>query len=187
VTRAIGDRVVPVGRAAGPGWLLLACLAAASVALLPGVPRLAAGEHGAAEISARSEGVWRVRCGSCHLAFAPELLPRASWMALLAELPAHFGSRVALAHEERVEVGAWLAHNAADVRRSVTGLAVMDRMALSDRPLRVTDTRWFRHRHNNIPRATWASPVVASEANCGACHRDASAGIFDERSVIIPG
>ncbi|MCB1888777.1 MAG: hypothetical protein KDH20_14310 [Rhodocyclaceae bacterium] len=169
------------------GWLPLAGLGVLVVALSPGFSENAIGEDAPAHVSSRSEGVWRVRCGGCHLAFDPALLPGTAWRTLVGRLPEHFGARVALAQEERREVLAWLEAGAADAAVDGLGVAVMGRMARTDRPSRVTETRWFRHRHVNIPRATWSRDAVASPANCAACHREAGKGIFDERSVRVPG
>ena len=126
-------------------------------------------------------------CGSCHVAYAPYFLPADSWRAMADALPEHFGVRLHLDESERRVVVAWLLAKAADAGDSVIGAEVMSRMATSDQPRRVTATRWFRHRHLMISRSTWALPVVATPANCPACHHDAHQGIFDERSVHIPG
>ena len=126
-------------------------------------------------------------CGSCHVAYAPYFLPADSWHAMADALPEHFGVRLRLDETERRVIVAWLLAKAADVGGSVIGAEVMARLAASDQPGRVTATRWFRHRHLMISRSTWALPVVATPANCPACHRDAHQGIFDERSVHIPG
>ncbi len=169
------------------GWLPVIGLGLSTAALLQALSEHAVGDAGPPAVSARSEGVWRVRCGECHLPFVPALLPGRAWRSLMARLPEHFDARVSLAREERREVSAWLEAGAADSVAGGLGAAVMGRMAGSDRPLRVTETRWFRHRHVNIPRATWSRDSVATPANCLACHRDAGRGIFDERSVRVPG
>lgn len=132
-------------------------------------------------------GPWREACTTCHLAFAPQFLPGESWRSMMRLLPDHFGVVVQLPGETRGRIESWLVANAADGGRSVVGAEVMRRIAPSDRPARVTETRWFRHLHHRISRATWAHPGVLSAANCAACHRDAEQGIFDERSILIPG
>ena len=52
--------------------------------------------------------------------------------------------------------------------------------------LRITETRWFRHEHDEVPPATLQSPAVKSAANCGACHLNADSGRFSEREIRIP-
>jgi len=39
-----------------------------------------------------SDAVTREECGSCHLAFAPSMLPASSWKRMLAGLNRHFGT-----------------------------------------------------------------------------------------------
>ncbi len=52
--------------------------------------------------------------------------------------------------------------------------------------LRITETRWFVHEHDEVSQQQWRNPKVKSAANCGACHQDAEAGGFSERSLHIP-
>ena len=113
-------------------------------------------------------------CGSCHYAFPPGLLPGASWAALMKDLPHHFGDDATLAEPTRTKVEAWLVANAASARADA---AV---------PLRITETRAWRHEHDEIP-ASWAKdPAVRSLANCPACHTGASRGSFREGEIRIP-
>ncbi|MCB1916128.1 MAG: cytochrome C [Rhodocyclaceae bacterium] len=138
-------------------------------------------------VAASGRQAHRDACGDCHVAYAPYFLPADSWRAMGDALPEHFGVRLHLPVTKQGLVLAWLRSNAADAGHSLMGAEVMARVAPTDRPLRVTATRWFRHRHLMISRSTWALPVVATPANCPACHHDAAQGIFDERSVHIPG
>lgn len=53
-------------------------------------------------------------------------------------------------------------------------------------PLRITDTPWFRHEHDEIDAATWKHPNVGGPANCSACHSGAGRGDYDEDRIRIP-
>ena len=146
------------------------------------------GRDGATSSSnGEARDMWRNRCSGCHVAFRPDLLPAASWIALIDRLPWHFGASVEIAPAARWPIRGFLAAHAADAANSPIGVGVMSRLAAADRPLRVTGTRWFRYRHYGVARATWSHRRVLSPANCGGCHRDADRGIFDELSVDIPG
>lgn len=53
-------------------------------------------------------------------------------------------------------------------------------------PPRITETRWFLKKHDDISASTFKRPNIGSAANCSACHRDAEKGDFDEDRVKIP-
>lgn len=116
---------------------------------------------------------WNTECGSCHVAYPPQLLPAASWDAMFAGLDDHFGSDASL---DTATAAGLLAHARANAGRSVGGTP----------PSRITDTRWFRHEHDEIPASTWKQPKVASPANCSACHAGAERGDYDEDLIRIP-
>jgi hypothetical protein len=60
------------------------------------------------------------------------------------------------------------------------------RMDKNTAPLRITETRWFVRKHDEVPRATWSRKSIGSAANCVACHRQAEQGNFEEDAVRIP-
>lgn len=116
---------------------------------------------------------WNTECGSCHVAYPPQLLPAASWDALIAGLGDHFGSDASL---DADTASTLLAYAKANAGRSPGGAP----------PLRITETPWFRHEHDEIDAATWKRPKVGSPANCAACHGGAERGDYDEDRIRIP-
>ncbi len=130
---------------------------------------------------------WRGACGRCHLAFDAYFLPASGWARVLGRLPEHFGVSVVVPVAELRQLWAWAGHHAADAGGTTIGAEVMNRLAPTDQPRRVTETRWFRYRHHGIPRATWSRSAIGSPANCAACHPAADRGIFSARSVFVPG
>jgi hypothetical protein len=136
------------------------------------------GEHGyRSSLRAPAFEPYQTECGSCHLAYPPGLLPARSWEALMDGLADHFGDNAELP-----------AADAAAIRDYLVGHAG-DRRVRGDRtPLRITETRYFRHKHDEVPpRLVRDNPEVGSFSNCQACHRKAEAGSFDEHTVNIPG
>lgn len=129
---------------------------------------------------------WQQECGSCHIAYSPALLPRASWRRLMAGLDRHFGDNASLDPATQADILKFLEANAADSGTSPMGRRVMQGMDAKDAPLRLTETRWFVHKHDEVPRATWSRKSVGSAANCAACHPKAEQGRFDDDSVRIP-
>lgn len=101
---------------------------------------------------------YKAECGSCHVAYPPQLLPASSWQQLMARLDRHFGSDASLDTKLQEEIGRYLAANAG--RRPPPAGAEP----------RITETRWFRKEHG----------VVKNPADCAACHAGAENGIYED-------
>ncbi len=113
-----------------------------------------AGNHAFGADNAR----WRAECGSCHVAYPPQLLPAPAWRRIIAGLDKHFGTDASLEPAAAAEIGAFLERHAAAGRRA------------GAQTLRITESAWFRHEHDEVPAAAWKRPTVKSAANCAACH-----------------
>jgi len=74
------------------------------------------------------------------------------------------------------EIGAFLAANAARGKRAQR----------AGNQIRITETPWFRHEHDEVAPAVWKSPKVKSAANCAACHLGAESGDYSEHNVRMP-
>jgi len=122
-----------------------------------------------------TDPAYRAECGSCHLAYPPELLPASSWRALMTGLDKHFGTDASLDPTTAARIAAFLERNAG-----------RERGAVARPPLRITETRWFAHEHDEVSGRVWKSAKVKSASNCAACHTGAERGDFDEDSVRIP-
>ena len=118
---------------------------------------------------------WRAECGSCHVAFPARALPARSWRAIMDGLERHFGADASVD-----------APKAASIRTFLEANAGRDRSPGEPTALRITETRWFRHEHDEVPASVWRSPKVKSAANCAACHADAESGRFGEHDVRLP-
>lgn len=128
---------------------------------------------------------YKDECGSCHVAYPPQLLSPRSWQAVIGGLAKHFGSDASLEPAKAREINDFLAANAGrSARLDASG-------GKGGVNLRLTETPWFqrKHRdgHDGITAAVWKSPSVRSPANCGACHRQAAEGNYSEDEIRIPG
>lgn len=122
-----------------------------------------------------TDPVWREECGSCHIPYPPALLPAASWRALMAQLDRHFGVDASVDAQTAQTITAFLEANSGGERRSGGAAA-----------LRITQTRWFVHEHDEVPARLWQGRAVKSAANCEACHARAAKGDFSERNLKVP-
>ena len=115
-------------------------------------------------------------CGSCHIAYAPGLLPAESWRKIMSGLDQHFGADATLTAQENKEITAFLIDNASN------------RWSAKTAPLRITESRWFKTKHDSreISPDTWKRTSVKSPANCQACHVDAAKADFNEHRIKIP-
>ncbi len=106
-------------------------------------------------------------CGSCHMAYQPQLLPAEAWTRLFDGLADHFGNDASLEEPVRQEI---LAYYVAHAGRP-TGEAAS---------LRITEAPWWVREHREVRAATWARPEIKFKGNCVACHRQAEQGNYED-------
>lgn len=125
---------------------------------------------------AQVNATWRQECGSCHIAYAPGLLPAESWRKIMAGLDKHFDTDASLTAQENKEITDFLVSNASN------------RWSAASAPLKITETAWFKRKHDDheIAPSVWKNPQVKSPANCSACHTQADTGDFKERNIRMP-
>jgi hypothetical protein len=111
---------------------------------------------------------WKAECGSCHVAYPPQLLPAQSWQRLMSQLERHFGTDAGLEPAVAAEISAFLERYSATGKRARAG----------DQTLRITQTAWFLREHHEV------RPKNA--ANCAICHTTAEQGDFRERNIRLP-
>ena len=159
-------------------------LAATGTAVVLGFSLSAGAAHGDGGenmLPRLSNKAWQQECASCHVAYPPSLLPKASWRQMMSGLDKHFGENASLDPATQADILKFLEANAAN-----SGSKVLRRMAANEAPLRITETRWFMHEHDEVPRVIWARKSVGSAANCAACHRQAEQGNYNEDAIRIP-
>jgi len=120
--------------------------------------------------------VYTQECGSCHLAFPPNLLPKASWQRVMSGLDKHYGSDASLDAATQKQIDTWLQTYAGQGKRT------REEPTLD----RITRSAWFERKHREVSAATFKRASIKSPTNCTACHRDAAQGDFEEDRVRIP-
>ncbi len=119
---------------------------------------------------------YKAECGSCHIAYPPQLLPAPAWRRIMSGLNTHFGTDANVDARTAAEINAYLGSNAGTDRRAASPTDT----------LRITESAWFRREHREVPIAAWKHTAVKSAANCTACHTAAEQGDFRERNIRIP-
>src|SRR6478672_4823836 len=96
----------------------------------------------------------------------PNLLPAASWRAIMNGLDKHFGTDASVDPTMLVQIRDFLDANAGREPRSAPRAPV----------LRITDTGWFQREHAKIAIEGSSNPNVKGLADCSACHGGAANG-----------
>jgi nitrate/TMAO reductase-like tetraheme cytochrome c subunit len=122
-----------------------------------------------------SHPAWKAECGSCHIAYPPQMLPASSWCAVMSGLDKHFGTDASLDSQTAASITAFLETNAG-----------REHAPPAQPVLRISETRWFAREHDEVPAHIWRSATVNSPSNCAACHVDAEQGDFSENGIRIP-
>ena len=124
-------------------------------------------------------------CGSCHMAFQPELLPSESWKKMMLGLEDHFGESAELEAQDAKAITAFLVKDAADKSGSKVSRKLL-RGYKGNGPLRISELPYFIHEHDEVSASVIKRPAIKSWANCSACHVTAEQGSYQERYIKIP-
>jgi hypothetical protein len=125
-----------------------------------------------------SDPVVKEECGSCHIAFAPSMLPASSWKRMLGDLRNHFGDDASVDAATTARISRYLVANAGDTGGRRYSEKLLHGTATNDAPLRITELpRWVRE-HRKVSDREWKE--VRTRANCAGCHRAAARGHYDD-------
>ena len=129
---------------------------------------------------------WKTECSGCHMLYHPGLLPERSWNKMMAGLDKHFGENASLDDASRDEIARFLALNSADKQDNRRSNRINQSIPAGATPLRISQTRYFTSKHDEIAASTFKRKSIGSAANCVACHQAAEKGDFSESQIRIP-
>lgn len=129
--------------------------------------------------------LYAARCGGCHFAYPPQLLPAGSWKLLLGATSDHFGQDLALNDADKAGLLDFTTANAADRSPLKSSHKIMGCLGGAT-PMRLTDVPYIQRKHRRLDPAVLARASIGSLANCAACHPGAAACRFDDDNVTIP-
>ena len=124
--------------------------------------------------------VVKEECGSCHLAFAPSMLPAASWKRMTGELKNHFGDDASVDAKTAARITDYLVANAADTGGQRYSSKLQRGVPATSAPLRITELPKWVKEHRKVPDWEWKHKDVRTRSNCTACHVDAERGYYEE-------
>lgn len=131
----------------------------------------------------KQDPVYLEECGSCHMAYPPQLLPSESWQKLMQGLEDHFAENAELDSATSREIESYLtqASGSGSYKKMLRNLG-------NQMPLRITELPYFVHEHDEIPsKLIQGNDKLSALSQCNACHQEAERGQFDEDDVYIPG
>ncbi|GKT12319.1 MAG: hypothetical protein ISEC1_P1297 [Thiomicrorhabdus sp.] len=140
------------------------------------------------DVAPVTNATYKEECGSCHMAYQPGFLPARSWTKMMGDLENHFDENAELDAETQKQLTVYLTENAADYSDYKRSNAMMNSLRANDAPLRITGTRYFIRKHDELPKRMVANnPEVQSFSRCETCHTTANKGSYNEHKVLIPG
>lgn len=119
-------------------------------------------------------------CGSCHLAFAPSMLPARSWKRMMSDLGNHFGDDASVDAATASRITSYLVANAADTNGGRNSAKLIRGLPADSAPLRITELPKWKSEHREVAAWEWKQKDVGTKANCAACHVDAPRGYYDD-------
>jgi hypothetical protein len=138
------------------------------------------------DVKPMTNPLYKAECGSCHFAYQAGFLPARSWKKLMGGLADHFGDNAELVEADRLAIENYLVANAADKVNERRSRKFM-RSIGNTTPLRITEVRYFRNEHDEVPQRVIKHEQIGSLSNCMACHTRADTGSYAERDIRIPG
>jgi len=126
-------------------------------------------------------------CGSCHMVYPPNLLPKKSWKVMMSDLENHFGDDASIDKATNISILAFLEQNSAEHSTSQASLGILKSLKQSNETIiSISKTPYWKAKHKDIDDKIFKSKKVISKANCKACHKDIEYGLIENDLINIP-
>ncbi|MCP3677174.1 MAG: cytochrome C [Deltaproteobacteria bacterium] len=129
--------------------------------------------------------LYKEECASCHFLYLPGLLPAKAWENIINDSEDHFGEDLALDEATSADLIAYLKANGAETTGAKRSIRIMRSLG-STVPESITTTPYIIQKHRGIKAKVLKREAIGTISNCGACHRTADRGIFEEDDITIP-
>ena len=133
-----------------------------------------------------TDAAYQKECGSCHMAYPPELLPARSWNRVLGSLQDHFGDSAQLDAATQQRIRDYLVAHAAENAQNEHAFAIVHSLRANETPLRITATPYIAGIHSAVLDPLWGgNPRPKTLAECGVCHLQVQNGNFTMRKFTV--
>lgn len=130
--------------------------------------------------------VWQGECSDCHMAYHPSLLPKRSWQRLFKNQHDHFGDDLDLDKEALQALETFFYNNSAEQMASEPARKILNSTPIAQTPMRITETLYWKKKHEEIDMRYWSNEPVHSKGNCTACHLDANRSTYEDSNMRLP-
>lgn len=125
-------------------------------------------------------------CGSCHITYPPYLLPKNAWRVMMGDLENHFGDDAWVNPATNASILAFLLANSAEDSTHQSSLKILKSLKGNDTTIAITQTPFWKHKHEDIEKDVFSSKEVKTKANCKACHKDIDRGLIENDLISVP-
>jgi cytochrome b len=125
------------------------------------------------------------KCGDCHKAYPPYILPSESWRKIIETLDNHRGKKITEDNISKIQqqsIIKFLVDNSAETSTREASVKMMNSLG-NLRPKAITKTPYWRDTHKHIPRYIYKSKEIKDKSNCFACHKDFEYGNLDDMNI----
>lgn len=129
---------------------------------------------------------WRENCNECHFAFHPSLLPARSWQKIFDDQHKHFGDDLDLDNDIKAELLKFHLDNAAEKGLTEPARKILYYTPTNSTPIRITETVYWKKKHEDIKDVYWQHEKVVTKGNCEACHLDAKQETYEDSDMRLP-
>ena len=121
-------------------------------------------------------------CGSCHMIYPPQTLPKKSWQKMMANLDNHFGDDASLEDEDNQKILSYLLKNSSENSKKEYSVYLLKSMKKDD-TISITEIPYWKYKHKNIKKEVFKNPKIKSKSNCKACHSDIEQGLIEDKNI----
>ncbi|MBE0491632.1 MAG: cytochrome b/b6 domain-containing protein [Sulfurospirillum sp.] len=135
---------------------------------------------------AQMHPVFFEECASCHIAYAPYLLPANAWILMMKDLENHFGEDASIDSVANASILAFLRENSAENATHQASVKMLKSLKGKTDIIAITKTPFWEKKHRDIDKNIWNTKEVKSKANCKACHQEIDFGLLENDLIAMP-
>jgi len=131
--------------------------------------------------------LYKEKCGSCHFAYQPGLLPARSWKKIMAGVQNHFNENININSEDQKKITEYLIKNSADHSKYNRSRRIAKSLDKGDVPTQITKISYFIKKHIEVAKLLKKEKMKSlSLSHCKKCHTEAENGSYNKKTINLP-